>query len=102
MKYYFFSFWGDGLPIAYKLQQEGHEVLIGLIENQQDTLAPEEQDGKREHRLEKAIRMSLYGGMLQFTSARKLLLELKHKKKRDDCFVFFEFNNLFKYAEQVR
>jgi hypothetical protein len=32
-----FTFTGDGLPVAHRLQQEGHDVIVGMVEDVQDT-----------------------------------------------------------------
>ncbi len=42
MKYIFLTFSGLALPIAYKLQQEGHEVIVGQIEDIKDYVMEEE------------------------------------------------------------
>ena len=33
MKYRIFTYSGDALPIAHKLQQEGCEVVIGMVQD---------------------------------------------------------------------
>jgi hypothetical protein len=102
MKYYFFTHWGDGLSIAYHLKKEGHDVLVGVVENERNTISEEELKGyKNEDRLYKKRRLSLYDGLLDKIPAEKLLKELKGVRNKDNSFVFFEFNNLFKYASQV-
>ena len=35
MKYIFITFSGLGLPIAYKLHQQGFEVMVGVIQKHQ-------------------------------------------------------------------
>ena len=42
MKYIFISFSGLSLPVAYKLQQEGNEVVVGQIEDMKDYVMEEE------------------------------------------------------------
>lgn len=101
MKYIVFTYDGHGLPIAYNLQQEGHEVIVGQVENKPDVLSPSEKESRFEDELEKKRRLSLFDGMIEKMSADKLIEKMKSIKNPSDYFVFFDFNNLFKYAEQA-
>lgn len=97
MKYFIFTFIGDGLPIAYKLQQEGHEVIVGQVQNHEDILAHEEHENP-ENQLTKERRLSLYDGVIPKMPAWELVEKIKHLPTYEDCFVFFDRNYLFRFA----
>ncbi len=82
------------------LQQEGHTVTIGMVDSLQDTLTSI-QPPERELQRRKLRRLSLYDGLLNKMPAAELVTKLKSLKAKTDCFVFFDDNMLFKYAEQV-
>lgn len=44
MKYIFITYSGLSLPIAYKLQQEKNEVIVGQIENIKDYVMEDESE----------------------------------------------------------
>lgn len=100
MKYFIFTISGLGLPIAYRLQQEGHDVVVGVVDSLQDTLTSIQQS-ERELQRRKERRLSLYDGLLKKLPANELTTQLKSLKSETDCFVFFDDNLLFKYAEQI-
>ncbi len=59
MKYFLFSFMGESLPIALRLQQEGHEVIVGFVNSMSDVLSDAEDRGKkRTYSLEKTTTVS--------------------------------------------
>ena len=54
MKYRIFTYSGDALPIAHKLQQEGCEVVVGMVHDKaaihsakEGELRPENAEAKR-------------------------------------------------------
>src|SRR5579872_2673913 len=101
MKYIIFSYFGYGLSIAYHLQQEGYDVLVGRVERSASVLTQVE--GKqREYREDKRLRLKLYENMLKCMSADVLIEKMKRIPNPQDYFVFFELNNLYQYAEQIQ
>lgn len=102
MKYIIFTFDGSGLPIAYHLLQEGHEVIVGQVLDRKLTLTREERrlDGE-EGVKEQKRRLSLYKNLLNKIPAEELLKKMKRMKNPDEYFVFFDSNCLFRYAELV-
>lgn len=102
MNFIVFCYDGHGLPIAQHLQQEGHDVLVGVVENKKDTMSAIEKDSAVEPKAEKELRLSMFDGMLDKMPADKLVEKMKTMKNPEEWFVFFDFNNLFKFSEQVK
>lgn len=103
MKYIIFTFEGEGLPIAKHLQDEGQEVIVGMVQEKKETLTTIEKrvDGE-ETVLEKKRRLSLYKNLLDIVPADYLIKKMQKIKHPEEFFVLFDFNNLFRYADQVR
>src|SRR5689334_22315154 len=97
-----FSF--EGAPIALHAQQEGVEVIVGVIFSQADTetslerehATPENPDKKQE-------RLTIYGGMLDKRPVQEVvkLLEQIPEEEKHEWFVFCDFNHCFKWAEKI-
>ncbi len=103
MKYIIFTYAGEGLPIAHKLQEEGQEVIVGIVEDRKTTLTRiEKKTNDSETSVEKKRRLSLYKNMINKIPAVKLLRQMKRIKDKDNYFVFFDYNNLFRYADHVK
>ncbi len=102
MKYIFFSFSGLAYPIAYQLQIEGHEVTVALIENVKDYVMEEDIPEAKEDAYMKRTRLQLYDGMLEKQPADKVIERMKTIPNPHEYFVFFEENNLYRYADEVR
>jgi len=102
MKYIFITYSGLSLPIAYKLQQEGNEVVVGQIEDIKEYVMEEEAkravetDGNRERR------MKLFKNMVKMQPAERVIETLKSAKNPQEYFIFFEENNLYRWADKVR
>lgn len=102
MKYIFITYSGLSLPIAYKLQQEGNEVVVGQIEDIKEYVMEEEAKKAVENDYNRERRMRLYRNMVKMQPAERLVETLKAAKNPHDYFVFFEENNLYRWAEKVR
>jgi len=102
MKYIFLTFSGLSLPIAYKLQQEGAEVQVGVIENIKDYVMEDEASKARENEFDKKRRLELFKNMLPIQDAFKLSEKMREIKNPHEYFVFFEENNLYRWADKVR
>ena len=95
LKYIWISYDGIGYSIAYKLLQEGNEVLIGQIQDNKElgnNDKPEEPEAKRR-------RLSIYNGILKKLPMTELVAQARKIKNKDEYFVAFDFNNLWRYAE---
>ncbi|HVL40502.1 MAG TPA: hypothetical protein VM328_14015 [Fimbriimonadaceae bacterium] len=97
-----FTFDGYGLPVAERLQQEGHDVLVGQVENQEDVLSPLEASVERESEEVRQRRLSQYDGILDKQPAHKVIEKLRRRKKPTEIFLFFDLNHLYRIADQVR
>ena len=95
MKYIFFTFEGLSLPIAWRLLNDGEEVYVCQVE---DLLIP----GKKEEAEAKKRRMSQYDGLIKKYTPSKMLKAMQSISNKDNYFVFFDFNNLYKYADIVQ
>lgn len=101
MKYAFITYNGLALPIAHKLQQEGHEVIVGRIEDVKDYVMEEEVEKATETEFAKKRRLDLFKGMVDIKPAQTVI-DILLKAEGKDWFVFFEENNLYRWADKVR
>ena len=103
MKYIIFTCDGYGLPIAHHLLQEGNEVIVGQVINKKTTLTKvESRSNNEESALDQKRRLNLYKNMIEKVPADVLVRRMKRIKNPEDYFVFFDFNDLFYYADQVQ
>ncbi|HEX8965521.1 MAG TPA: hypothetical protein VF820_03770 [Patescibacteria group bacterium] len=102
MKYIIFTFEGYGFPIAKHLLDEGQDVTVAIVEDEWDTLTkPEKRKYEPEEPFYTKRRLSLYKNIIPTVPATKMIQHMKKIKNPKDYFVFFDFNHLFKFAEQV-
>lgn len=100
-KFYCFETYFEGLPICKKLEEEGVEVFVGMIEDLDDTRTKTEQP-KEETPEDHKKRMSLYKGMLKhMMTAKELVALIKREATPEDSFIFTSFNTGWKFAQQV-
>ncbi len=102
MKYVFITFSGLSLPVAYKLQLEGNEVIVGQIENIKDYVMEEESRRATESDEARERRLKLFKNMLKMQPAEQVVDLLRNAKNPKEYFVFFEENNLYRWADKVR
>ncbi|MBP7768355.1 hypothetical protein KA082_00775 [Candidatus Woesebacteria bacterium] len=102
MKYIVFSFEGEGLPVAWRLQQEGCEVLVGVVTDSRLTLSNKEHGDGSEEDDAKERRLRLFDGMLNKLPADEVIEQMTHIQNKDEYFVLFEMNSLFHYAQRVQ
>ena len=100
-KYCIFTLDGDLFPVAYSLIQEGKDVLVCQIDNPNllgtDTWLSQKEDPEVRRR-----RLSLYDGMLEKLSLPKMYSKMIGIKDKDNCFVIFGHNSLYKISDRVR
>lgn len=97
MKICWFTFDGNGFSVAKKLQEEGHIVLVGQAETYKELGIDKEEEPKDQQQ-----RMSTWNGMIEKTTAQKLLKQMESFEDKDEWGVICDFNNLFKIAEQAQ
>lgn len=102
MKYVFITYSGLSLPVAYKLQQEGKEVIVGQIEDIKEYVTEEEIKKAAESDFARERRMKLFKNMIKMLPAAQVIEILKTAKNPREYFVFFEENNLYRWADKVR
>ncbi len=101
MNYIFITFGGMCLPIAEKLQKEGHEVIVGIIDDIKDYVMEEEMRGAKENDIDRKRRLSLYRNILDIQPADKVVEKMKTIKNPHEYFVFFEENDLYRWSAKV-
>ena len=102
--YVVFSAYGEGFPIAKRLQDEGNDVIACLCEDLKFTNPKKDwKDYKPEDPEMKKRRMSLYDGMLDKRPIDEVVEMLKEltPKQKENYRLFFDMNILFYYAEQL-
>lgn len=97
LKYIFISYDGLGFSISKKLEEEGNVVKVAQIQN---AFELGNQD-KPEDSKTKKKRLSVYDGILDKMTMQQMLVFMRGIKNKDEWFVIFDFNNLWKYSEQV-
>lgn len=97
MKFIFFTISGEGLPIAYRLQQEGNDVIVGQVKTWKELGINEKETPEETEK-----RLRLYDGLLEKVDAKKLLKVLDKVKNKDEYFVVCDFNYLWRYSVQLR
>ncbi|HUD44066.1 MAG TPA: hypothetical protein VMR41_00835 [Patescibacteria group bacterium] len=102
MKYIFITFSGLALPVALKLQQEGKEVIVGVVQDIKEYVMEEEVSRAKESDFDKKRRLELFKGMLDIRPAEKVVDLLLKAENPKDYFVFFDENNLYRWADKVR
>lgn len=101
MKYVFFAMECYPYPLAKHLIDEGHEVIIGIVESIKELDIPgmkNEESAEQKHK-----RLSTYNGIVQkhrVDEVLKLLWRVP-KNERDDYFIFFDYNNMYNIADKV-
>lgn len=94
-----FTFGGEGLSICEKLANEGHEVYIGMVDNNKDILLPEEK-WKKEDENDKEKRFKNFDGIVKKEDA-VVLYKWLIKQNPEDFFVWSDLNQCFKYTERL-
>ncbi len=100
MRVVVFTFEGYGLPVAYHLQREGHDVVVAQVEDHASVLSELERNVAPESDVERDRRMSLYDGLLEKQPAEKVCAQLERAKDRD-AYLYFDLNHLFRYSERL-
>lgn len=95
-KFILFSLTGDGLSHAYHLQREGNEVLVAIVEDVQEAMEKELEEPEL-----KKMRLSQYDGLLNKFSTEKLFSMMEKFENKEEWFVIFDFNSLFKFSDRA-
>ena len=98
MKIICFTFDLIGAPIFYHWIKEGNTVIVAQIQNVEEL----KNKDKPEHPDVKKARLENYDGVFDKYPAKKVLARMAKIKQKDDWFIFFDFNNLWRYADVVQ
>src|SRR5262245_37771809 len=101
MKYRIFTYSGDGLPIADKLQQEGCEVVVGMVHDKATIHSAKECEQRPETAEAKRRRLALFDGLIEKRPADVLIEEMRSYEHPEEYFVFFDRNHLFRFSDQI-
>jgi hypothetical protein len=103
LKYVIFTFSGEGAGLAYRLKQEGNEVLLAVLKEEKDIKTRVEKPGKPEDPEDKKRRLSIMDGLLQKMDAWEAVKELKKipPQKRSRYFLFFDMNHCWRLSEAL-
>jgi hypothetical protein len=97
-KYIWFTWDACGLHIAKKLKDEGNTVILAQIKTKKELGLPHDKPEKPE---DEKIRLSIGDGIIEKHDAVDILKKMKSMKNKDEWFVVFDFNNLWRYGEAV-
>lgn len=95
-KYIWFTFDGCGIHIAKKLQDEGNTVILAQIQTKKELGIPNDSPEKPE---DEKIRLTLGNGLMEKRNAIEVLKKMKSMPNKEEWFVVFDFNNLWRYSE---
>lgn len=87
----FITIEADPIPIAYRLKEEGKNVVVGLLDDPFGDMTPDI--------LEK--RSELYQGMIDVESGEEVMKWMKEIPNKDEWFVMFDYGNLWPWSEEV-
>lgn len=95
-KFIVVSAFGEGLSLAHHLQMEGKEVMSVMVDDLADIgeKKPEDPAGNRS-------RWSQFNGVFDKISYEKALKSMEKMEDKEDWFVIFDFNTMWKYADQA-
>ena len=95
-KYIWFSYDGCGFSVAEKLKNEGNEVMVAQVENvdELDIDIDEKPENKK-------LRLQTFDGILEKKTAKEMIRFMSKIENKDEWFVVFDFNNLWKYSEMA-
>lgn len=91
-----FTFWGYGLQVAYKLLNEGMDVVVCQVQDIEDMGTGD----KPEKDKAKEMRLAMYDTILHKEKPEAVLEMMKDIQNKDEVFCFFDLNGLYKIADQ--
>lgn len=100
MNYIFITYDGAPFPIAKQLMDEGNQVLVSMVNSPKD-LGVESGLSAEGSSEEKRRRLSIYDGILNKIPLEQLFAMMEKIPNKDDWFVFFDYNNLYKLSDRA-
>jgi len=98
MKIIAFTYDLIGAPIFYHWMKEGNTVIVAQIKDVESL----KNGDKPEDPEQKKARLENYDGVFDKYDAKKVLKRMQSIKQKDDWFIFFDFNNLWRFADAVQ
>jgi hypothetical protein len=80
------------LPVADRLKDDGKEVVVGMVQEEENKKTPE---AKSEARL------ALYDNIIEKHDADDVLKWMKTVENKDEWFVMFDYGDLWEYSEKA-
>ena len=99
MRFAIFTVYGESLPVALHLQDEGNEVHFGIVDDLTKLLLPSEPKEKEDAEMRKK-RLRLGEGLIKNRHSADELAKLI--EGWDEGFVFCDFNSLWPYGERLK
>jgi len=96
-RYAFLTADGHFLPMAFHMEQAGHDVYVGMIQSWDEVKMHRNEDEYDRER-----RLSLYDGMLKNRMTASKLVQKLEQQSPKDWFVFCDFNYFWGYADRLR
>lgn len=96
-KYIIFTIYAEACSLAWHLEREGKDVIVGLVNNLKTVGhdEPEEKDAKER-------RLKMWSGILNVQKAEDLIKRMEEIEDKDDYFVICDFNTLHPYAKKLK
>lgn len=94
-KYVIFSVWGEGVSVAWHLQNAGKQVIFAMLEDISLIGLKETPDEKRR-------RMMIGKGIFNTKKAETFVETMQKWPDKDEWFIFFDFNNQWKLAKELK
>ena len=101
MTFVFLCFDIYSMPIAKHIADEGHDVLVGVIEDRKDMRLEEANSTEKPEA--KKQRLSNHKGLLKKEPFAKVMDKLKAvpKDEQDEYFFFFDFNDMYRISQDI-
>ncbi len=96
-KYIIVDVFGEGLALAYHLQCEGKEVITCMVDDLTYAMEKEDDEGDA-----KKYRLSQYNGLLKKITPDELMKIAEKIENKEEWFCIFDFNTIFKYADEFK
>jgi hypothetical protein len=77
MKYRIFTYSGDALPIAHKLQQEGCEMVVGMVRDKTMIHSAKQDELRSENAETTRRRLALFDGLVERRPANLLIKQMR-------------------------
>lgn len=95
-KWIIITAYNEGSTLAWHLQNEGKDVVVGVVDDLKTTGIKNAEDPEARKR-----RLLNFKNVLTIQKADALLKEMSSYKNKDEYFVICDFNSLYEYADKI-